>query len=221
MGLRAVVGAVGIVVSVMAVGCAISQNDAPVTRYVEVEGGLGATVAEGDWEWAKSSRHVRCGGDDIRIDDLGANVEEAQAVSSWSSVVADRGERCGDDYETALFRLANCERRARGLSELSCDMRLVALGRQHSADMRDRDYFSHVNPQGQGPFERMDAVGLAYRAAAENIGLAPTVAHAHRGWMDSDGHRQNVLREGLTHYGVGIVASERGYFKTALFMAQP
>ncbi|RVU48479.1 hypothetical protein EA187_03320 [Lujinxingia sediminis] len=218
MGWRAVVGAVVVVV----MGCAAGSADQPVMRrYVEVEGGLGGAVADGDWEWAKSSRHVRCGEADIRGDDLGANVVEGGDVANWSSVVAERGDRCGDDYETALFRLANCERRERGLSELTCDMRLVALGRQHSADMRDRDFFSHVNPRGQGPFDRMEAVGIAYRAAAENIGLAPTVAHAHRGWMDSAGHRQNVLHEGLTHYGVGVVASEQGYFKTALFIALP
>ncbi|TXD39448.1 hypothetical protein FRC98_03365 [Lujinxingia vulgaris] len=202
-------------------GCAAGGGAEPTLRYVEVEGGLGGAVADGDWEWAESSRHVRCGADDIRVDDLGVEVVEGGEVSSWSSVVADRGDRCGDDYETALFRLANCERRQRGISELTCDMRLVVLGRQHSADMRDRDYFSHISPRGQSPFDRMDAVGLSYRAAAENIGLAPTVAHAHRGWMDSQGHRENVLREEVTHYGVGVVASGKGYFKTALFIALP
>ncbi|WP_158542319.1 CAP domain-containing protein [Lujinxingia litoralis] len=190
-------------------------------HVVEVIGGPGGRVQQADWDWAAQSRHVRCGLDDIVHDDLSDRVLEGGDPGSWEAPVTDRDGRCGDDYESALFRLANCERTRRSLAPLECDLRLVSLGRRHSRDMRERRYFSHLSPEGATPFDRLESTGVAFSSAAENLALAPTVAHAHRGWMDSPGHRENLLSETSSYSGVGVVAGEQGFYFTALFMTPP
>lgn len=185
---------------------------------VKVEGGLEGPATRGDWAEATGGRHVQCGLDDVTHDDIGDARDDGVPTRGWDRHQAD-GDRCGDDFETMLFRLSNCEREARGLDPLACDLRLVWAGRAHSADMGERNYFSHVSPDGTNPVDRLEARGLEFRATGENIALAPTMAHGHSGWMNSRGHRDNVLSEHFTHGGIGVVKTEVGFFMTALFSA--
>jgi uncharacterized protein YkwD len=75
----------------------------------------------------------------------------------------------------------------------------------HSADMQRRNYFSHDTPEGLGPFDRLRAAGVGYAAAAENIGQGPrTGAEALTLWMNSAGHRRNMLNCTYTHHGVAM-----------------
>jgi uncharacterized protein YkwD len=68
-----------------------------------------------------------------------------------------------------------------------------------------RDYFSHTNPEGQSPFDRLRAAGVTYTAAAENIAYGyPTAAAVLQGWRNSDGHRRNLENCEYTHHGVGL-----------------
>ncbi|MNI29817.1 Cysteine-rich secretory protein family protein [compost metagenome] len=70
--------------------------------------------------------------------------------------------------------------------------------------MSDQDYFSHTNLTGQSPFDRMDQDGIKYKSAAENIATGQTSAiFAHQGWMNSEGHRKNLLGN-FTHLSVGV-----------------
>lgn len=157
------------------------------------------------------------GGDPLR----GAEVEvDVPPEDSWGQV-PQPGEspgQCGDDLETAAWRMANCERQAQGLEPLACDMRLVWLGRLHSQDMIERGYFSHVNPDGEDPFARFARHGLDFWSAAENIALDQSVAGAHQAWMNSPGHRANILHPDVTHAGVGIVDGPQGLILTTLFL---
>ena len=162
-----------------------------------------------------------CGLTDIRADDLqGVRWTDTPAPPWGATPVADVAGRCGDDEETKAWRLMNCERMTASLEPLECDMRLVWLGRQHSEDMRTRDYFSHTSPEGRGFAQRMRAQGIAYAFAGENIAWYPDVASASLGWMDSDGHRSNILQANFTHAGVGISAAQRGQnvYLTQLFL---
>lgn len=134
------------------------------------------------------------------------------------TVVDDEAARCGDDFETLAWRLANCERMSRNLEPLACDVRAVWLGRLHSDDMVQRGYFDHMNRQGQSPFDRMTANGVTYRAAGENIANYPDVESAHIGWMNSDGHRENILSPSFTHSGLGVIRGARNIMLTAMFL---
>ena len=79
------------------------------------------------------------------------------------------------------------------------------MGRKHSSDMFARGYFAHYTPEGESPFDRMNAAGVKYVSAGENLALAPTLMLAHNGLMNSPGHRANILRPQFGRVGIGIV----------------
>ncbi len=105
--------------------------------------------------------------------------------------------------ESVLLDLVNRERRKAGLRTVQLDADLRQVGRAHSGDMLGRGYFAHVNPDGFDPFDRMEAAGITYETAGENLAFAPTVEVAHTGLMNSPGHRANILRPEFSKLGVG------------------
>ena len=113
--------------------------------------------------------------------------------------------------EEEVLRLVNEERTKRGLGALKRASDLDALARAHSADMINRHFFDHNNPDGQSPFDRMRAAGISYRAAAENIASGQRSAEAvMNAWMNSSGHRANILNATYTEIGIGAVKSSGG-----------
>lgn len=109
--------------------------------------------------------------------------------------------------EQALLELVNQERVQAGLKPLTLDAELQAVARDHSRDMWLKGYFSHTNPDGQGPFDRMQAAGVSYTYAGENLALAPSVAIAHAGLMRSPDHRANILEPKFGRLGIGIISA--------------
>jgi len=106
-----------------------------------------------------------------------------------------------------VIRLTNAQRATNGCPALTVDSRLTRAAQAHSEDMRDRGYFEHDNPDGQSPFDRMKAAGYSFRLAAENIAAGqPTPAAVVDAWMNSAGHRRNILNCGLTQIGVGVAS---------------
>jgi uncharacterized protein YkwD len=109
------------------------------------------------------------------------------------------------DFEREVLELTNIERAKYGLEPLLWDDPLGAVSRAYSRDMSERDFMSHVCPDGLSPFDRMDNAGIKYWAAAENLaGGQRTPAEVVEGWMNSPGHRANILTAGYTHLGVGF-----------------
>jgi uncharacterized protein YkwD/uncharacterized membrane protein required for colicin V production len=107
--------------------------------------------------------------------------------------------------EERMLALVNEERAAHGLAPLRFDSRLTALARQHSTDMVTNRFFSHVSPGAGDPARRAQVAGYDYRVFGENIALAPTLNLAHRGLMDSPGHRANILGPAYGRIGIGIL----------------
>jgi len=107
--------------------------------------------------------------------------------------------------EREMVARVNKERRDRGLSELIVNEKLRDLARVYARDMFERGYFSHYNPEGQSPFDRMEEAGITYRTAGENLALAPNITIAHEGLMDSPGHRENILSPDFGHVGIGVI----------------
>ena len=98
----------------------------------------------------------------------------------------------------------NAERVRRGLRPLTVDARLGAAAQAHSADMVQRGFFAHESPDGRQVWDRAVAAGYAYRKVAENIAAGQRSAEeVVRGWMESPGHRANILDGDLTQIGVG------------------
>lgn len=107
--------------------------------------------------------------------------------------------------ETEMLKLVNYERTKRELKPLKLDLRLREIGRAHSKDMWINKYFSHINPKGEDPFDRMRKAGIKFTAAGENLALAPDVELAHQGLMDSPRHRANILSPDFGRIGIGVI----------------
>ncbi len=110
--------------------------------------------------------------------------------------------------EKRFVQLINEHRKKVGCPPLKLNARLQKIALDHSKDMAARDFFSHTNPDGQSPFDRMKGAGIRYSWAAENIAFGQRTASEVIGsWLNSSGHRQNIenckLREhGIGHYSV-------------------
>lgn len=104
-----------------------------------------------------------------------------------------------------MLRLVNAARVENGEKELVFDEKLTAVGEAHCRDMFARGYFSHYTPDGESPFERMDAAKINYLIAGENLALAPTVAKAFEGLMASPGHKANILSTDFGKVGIGVI----------------
>ncbi len=116
------------------------------------------------------------------------------------------------EAEMEMLRLVNEERALEGLPELVIDETLRDVARQYSVDMLQRGYMGHIDLEGNTPFDRMRDGGIRFTTAGENLALAQTVSIAHKGLMDSPGHRANILNP---HYSrVGIGAAQGGRYGT-------
>ena len=111
-----------------------------------------------------------------------------------------------DAIEAAVVELTNAERTKAGLQPLKTYTPLMASARTKSQDMKDKNYFSHTSPTYGSPFDQMKARGISYTAAGENIAKGQrTAEEVVTAWMNSEGHRANILNADYTHIGVGYV----------------
>jgi uncharacterized YkwD family protein len=122
--------------------------------------------------------------------------QQAQAPSN-SSVSA---------YEKQVVDLTNAERQKAGLKPLQLDEKLSNVARTKSQDMKDKGYFDHNSPTYGSPFDMMKQFGITYKTAGENIAMGQkTPEEVVNAWMNSEGHRENIMNPNFTHIGVGYV----------------
>ena len=112
--------------------------------------------------------------------------------------------------EKNALNLLNKDRAANGLPPLKLNNSLVSLAENYADDMISRNYFSHYNPEGQSPFDRMKNAGIRYSYAGENIAINSSVDAAEKAFMNSPGHRANILSSNYTEVGIGVKLSPRG-----------
>ncbi len=107
--------------------------------------------------------------------------------------------------ENHIFKQVNMERAKKGLPALQIDYRLVQTARAKSLDMIKGGYFDHQSPTLGSPFDQMRKAGIPYRYAGENIAGNSSAAGAVVSWMNSLGHRANILNPKFNHIGIGVV----------------
>ncbi|WP_416150389.1 CAP domain-containing protein [Salipaludibacillus sp. HK11] len=125
--------------------------------------------------------------------------------------------------ELAVFELVNQERAKHGLSALKIDDEVGKVARAKSQDMSDNNYFSHTSPTYGSPFDMLKHYGVSYRSAGENIAAGQRSAeNVMDSWMNSPGHRQNILSDSFTHIGIGYVegGSRYGNYWTQMFISK-
>ncbi|MCU9615061.1 SafA/ExsA family spore coat assembly protein [Caldibacillus lycopersici] len=124
------------------------------------------------------------------------------------------------NFEAQVVTLVNQERAKAGLTALTHNWELSRVARYKSMDMRDRGYFSHTSPTYGSPFDMMKNFGINYRTAGENIAQGQTTpAAVVQAWMNSPGHRANILSTQFTEIGVGYAAGGSGrHYWTEMFI---
>jgi uncharacterized YkwD family protein len=125
-------------------------------------------------------------------------------------------------FEIEVTNLVNVERQKQGLAPLTHDSNLSNVARDKSKDMASNGYFSHDSPTYGSPFDMMRSYGINYRAAGENIAAGQRTPQAVvRDWMNSSGHRANILSRDFTHIGVGYAEGGRmGVYWTQMFISK-
>lgn len=121
------------------------------------------------------------------------------------------------EYEAEVIRLVNEIRQQNGLKPLTANWELSRVARYKSQDMLDNRYFAHESPIYGTPFQMIRNFGLSYRSAGENIAMGYRTPQAVvNAWMNSSGHRANILNASYTQIGVGYVA--QGNYWTQMFI---
>ena len=110
-----------------------------------------------------------------------------------------------------VLSITNAERAKVGCKALKTDTDLTTAAQGHSADMAKNDYFSHDSQDGRSPFDRMKNAGYSFSAAAENIAMGQlTPSDVMTAWMNSAGHKANILNCTYTQIGIGIAKDKNG-----------
>ncbi|SBV91341.1 Transporter [uncultured Eubacteriales bacterium] len=175
---------------------------------------LSYTVAQGDTMWKLAVKY-KVGTSEI----ISANpqITNPNLIYPGQVLTIPTLDSSVTAYEAEVIRLVNVARAQNGLAALSTNWELSRVARYKSQDMADKHYFSHTSPTYGTPFEMMKAFGLTYRTAGENIAYGQrTPQEVVTAWMNSSGHRANILNASYTQIGVGYVAS--GNYWTQMFI---
>lgn len=123
------------------------------------------------------------------------------------------------DFAQQVITLTNAERQKNGLKPLQADTQLSGVAQKKSEDMQKNNYFSHTSPTYGAPFDMMRDFGVTYRTAGENIAQGQqTPQQVVQAWMNSEGHRKNILNGQFTHIGVGF--EKAGSHWTQMFIGK-
>ena len=174
------------------------------------------TVVSGDTMWKIAVRYqvglseIKAANPQISNPDL-IYPGQVLTIPTTSSTVTS--------YEQEVIRLVNEIRVQNGLGRLTYDWELGRVARYKSQDMRDNRYFSHTSPVYGTPFQMIRSFGITYRTAGENIARGQASPQAVvNAWMNSSGHRANILNASFTQIGVGYVAD--GHYWTQMFIGK-
>ncbi|MGD6833951.1 CAP domain-containing protein [Sutcliffiella halmapala] len=123
------------------------------------------------------------------------------------------------EFEKKVVELTNAERAKQGLAPLELDEELSKVAKEKSNDMKKNNYFAHNSPTYGSPFDMMKQFGVEYRTAGENIAMGQqSPEEVVNAWMNSEGHRANIMNGEFTHIGVGHV--EDGNYWTQMFIGK-
>jgi uncharacterized YkwD family protein/spore coat assembly protein SafA len=176
--------------------------------------GLSHTVASGDTMWKLAVKY-QVGTSEI----ISANpqVTNPNLIYPGQTLTIPTMDAAVAAFEKEVIRLVNEIRGQNGLSALQTNWELSRIARYKSQDMANNRYFSHTSPTYGTPFQMIKAFGLSYRSAGENIAYGQTTPQAVvNAWMNSSGHRANILSTSYKQIGVGYVTG--GHYWTQMFI---
>jgi len=134
------------------------------------------------------------------------NTAEADTMPAIETPAPNSGT-----YEQQIFYLVNRERAEAGLPAFKMNTRLSGVAENKAEDLRDKHYFSHQSPTYGSPFDMMKQFGISYQSAGENLAKGHKSPEAvMNAWMNSAGHRANILNPDFTEIGIGYVTDSNG-----------
>ena len=166
-------------------------------EYIRVFAGVGTwyiVQVEGDYIGAVSKKYVK----PIYPNSSGANT--GGTTGSTASLSADEKE---------VFDLINKQRTKNGLSALKIDTEVQRVARIKAQDMIDNNYFAHESPTYGTPFQMLKSFKISYKTAGENIAGNSSNSAAVNAWMNSSGHKANILNGNYNYTGIGVVSSSK------------
>ena len=168
-------------------------------EYIRVFAGVGdwyIVQVEGDFVGAVSKKYVK----PIYPTGTGNNTGTNTNTNTTTSLSSDEQE---------VFNLINQQRQQNGLSALSINSEAQNVARIKAKDMVDKNYFSHTSPTYGSPFDMLKSFKISYNTAGENIAGNSSNSGAVNAWMNSSGHRANILNSSFNQTGIGVVSSPK------------
>ena len=151
----------------------------------------------------------------------GINTGGGTDTGATGSNTAAAGGGAMNSEESKILRLVNAERAKTGAKALTSSSDCTKLARMKSKDMVDNNYFSHQSPTYGSPFDMLKSNKVNYMYAGENIAMNQSADAAFKAWMNSEGHKKNILNPNFTELGVGIAPKGGGsYIYTQLFIGR-
>lgn len=173
-------------------------------EYIRVFAGVGdwyIVQIEGDYVGAVSKKYVKA----IYPSSSGSSSNTSGSTGSSSS--SNTSSLSSDEKE--VFDLINKQRTNNGLSALKMDSEALQVARVKAQDMVDNNYFSHNSPIYGSPFEMLNSFKVTYKTAGENIAGNSSNSAAVTAWMNSSGHKANILNSSFNYTGIGVVKSSK------------
>lgn len=181
---------------------------------------IAGTLKQGDTVFVK--REMSSGWSEVLYNNKIVYVLTSHLTDKVTKPSVSEQEKNLESFKQEVLNLVNIEREKEGLCLLTMDSTLSNVAQLKSQDMIDNNYFEHNSPVYGTPFEMMKSFGVKYRIAGENIAMGhSTPKEVVRGWMNSEGHRKNIMNPRFTHLGMGVARAESGrIYWTQMFTGQ-
>ena len=181
----------------------VKKND-----YIRVFAGIGdwyVVQVEGDFIGAVSKKYIK--------------PIYPQTTTSTNSTQTTNSELSADEQE--VFDLINQQRIANGLPALKIDSEVQRVAKIKAQDMVENNYFSHTSPTYGSPFDMLSSFKISYKTAGENIAGNSSNSSAVNAWMNSSGHKANILNSSFNYTGIGVVTgSQYGKIYVQMFIGK-
>ena len=189
-------------------------------EYIRVFAGVGEwyiVQTDSDYVGAVSRKYVRA----IYPSSSGSSNSGTGGSSSSGNTSSSTETSNMNSDEKEVFDLINKQRTNNGLAALKNDSEVQRVARIKAQDMVDNNYFSHTSPTYGSPFDMLKSFKISYKTAGENIAGNSSNSSAVTAWMNSSGHKANILNSNFNYTGIGVVSSNRyGKMYVQLFIGK-
>ena len=189
-------------------------------EYIRVFAGVGEwyiVQTDSDYVGAVSRKYVRA----IYPSSSGSSISGTGGSSSSGNTSSSTETSNMNSDEKEVFDLINKQRTNNGLAALKNDSEVQRVARIKAQDMVDNNYFSHTSPTYGSPFDMLKSFKISYKTAGENIAGNSSNSSAVTAWMNSSGHKANILNSNFNYTGIGVVSSPKyGKMYVQLFIGK-